>query len=123
MDSFTCGIEVREHEDARVTVLAVQEDQLNYPASVGARDTIMGIYRQRAEQNSDRFALDLSEAGAIDSSGWAALIAVRKALRDRDTQFVLVGASPLISRLLETMRLDQVFDVYPDIDAAVTAMS
>ncbi len=123
MGSFTQGIEVREHEDARVTVLAVHGDQLNYPASKGARDAFMDICRKRAEQNSDRFALDLSGAGAIDSTGWSALIAVHKALRDRDAQFVLAGASPSITRVVAVMKLDRVFDVYPDIDAAVIAMS
>ena len=50
-------------------------------------------------------------------------VAVHKALRDRDAQFVLAGASPSITRVVAVMKLDRVFDVYPDIDAAVIAMS
>ena len=65
--------------------------------------------------------VDLSAVTYIDSSGIAALVEGLQNARSDGKSFALVNTSPPALAVLELARLDQVFELHPDFDAAVAS--
>jgi anti-sigma B factor antagonist len=74
-----------------------------------------------AEKKPERIVIDLAQATYIDSAGLAALILAMQEVEAYGGKFFLAGLHETISSILETSRLDQIFQIYPDVDAALTA--
>lgn len=65
--------------------------------------------------------VDLSAVTYIDSSGIASLVEALQRATSRGTSLSLVAVSPQAHRVFELARLDKVFAIHPDIDAALAA--
>ena len=65
--------------------------------------------------------VDLSAVTYIDSSGIASLVEALQWARRRGSDLSLVAVSPQALRVFELARLDKVFSIHPDIDAALAA--
>ena len=63
--------------------------------------------------------LDLSDTDFVDSSGLSVLVAVLKAVRKVGGEVVLLNLSEGVRTLIELTRMNEVFDIYADRDAAV----
>ena len=62
--------------------------------------------------------VELSQVSYIDSSGIAALVEGLQNARSKGQQFGLVGVSKAVMAVLQLARLDRVFPIFPDLDAA-----
>jgi anti-sigma B factor antagonist len=69
----------------------------------------------------DRVGVDLSGVSYIDSSGIAALVEGFQSARARGQRFALIAISASVKSVLELARLDRVFPIYADLDAARAA--
>jgi anti-sigma B factor antagonist len=67
---------------------------------------------------SAKVGVELSQVSYIDSSGIAALVEGFQAARGKGQQFGLIAASKSVMAVLQLARLDRVFPLFPDIDAA-----
>jgi anti-sigma B factor antagonist len=67
--------------------------------------------------------VDLAQVTYIDSSGIASLVEALQNAGKGGTQLVLVAISQQARRVFELARLDKVFAIHPDIDAALAAAS
>ncbi|WJW74628.1 STAS domain-containing protein [Thiohalobacter sp. IOR34] len=65
--------------------------------------------------------VDLSAVEYIDSSGVASLVEGLQMARDKGLQFGLLGVSNTALNVLRLARLDQVFSLYPDLEACPAA--
>ncbi len=65
--------------------------------------------------------VDLSRVSYIDSSGIASLVEALQSAGKSGTALGLVAISPTALRVFELARLDKVFTIYPDLDAALAA--
>jgi anti-anti-sigma factor len=65
--------------------------------------------------------IDLSGATYIDSAGLAALILAMQAVEAYGGRFLLAGVHQTMRSIFETSRLDQIFEIFPDVDAALGA--
>ena len=65
-----------------------------------------------------KVGVELSEVSYIDSSGIAALVEGLQNARSKGQQFGLVGVSTSVMAVLQLARLDRVFPIFPDLDAA-----
>lgn len=65
--------------------------------------------------------VDLTDVGFLDSTGLGALVAVRTAAGEKGAALPLVCTSDRIMKLFTITGLDGVFDIYPDLDAAIAA--
>lgn len=63
--------------------------------------------------------VDLTDAGFLDSTGIAALVATRRRLQQRKAELGLVAGRGAPLRLLKMVGLDQVVRVWPTLDAAL----
>jgi anti-sigma B factor antagonist len=73
------------------------------------------------EKQPERIVIDLSRATYIDSSGLAALILAMQKVEAYGGRFFLTGLHETIRSIFESSRLDQIFQIFPDVDAALAA--
>ena len=73
------------------------------------------------EKKPERIVIDLSGATYIDSAGLAALILAMQTVEAYGGRFFLTGVDETMRSIFETSRLDQIFQIFPDMDAALAA--
>ena len=73
-------------------------------------------------QKSPRLVVDLSKVTYIDSSGLAVLIEGMQNVEAYGGKFILAGIQENVKPIFEIARLDQVFIIFPHVDAALAAI-
>ena len=73
------------------------------------------------EQKPARLVVDLSAVSYIDSSGLAVLIEGMQNVEAYGGKFFLAGLQEGVRPIFEIARLDQVFLIFPHVDAALGA--
>jgi anti-sigma B factor antagonist len=68
-----------------------------------------------------RIVVDLSRVNYVDSSGLAVLVEAMQNVEEYGGKFALAGLQENVRSIFETARLDQVFLIYPHVDAALAA--
>ena len=106
-------IEVETNGDAMV--LTVTEPRINAAGAVAFKDLV----REATMGHEGRVILDVSGVEFLDSSGLGALVAVMKLLPRR--QLELAGAGPLVTKVLTLTKMDRVFVLHADRDAALAS--
>ena len=71
------------------------------------------------EQKPERLVVDLSKVSYIDSSGLAVLIEGMQNVEAYGGKFMLAGLQENVRPIFEIARLDQVFIIFPHVDAAL----
>jgi len=74
-----------------------------------------------AEKKPERIVIDLSDATYIDSSGLAALILTMQTVEAYGGRFFLSGLQATMFSIFQSSRLDEVFRILPNVDAALAA--
>ena len=69
-----------------------------------------------------RIVVDLSRVNYVDSSGLAVLVEAMQNVEEYGGKFALAGLQESVRSIFETARLDQVFLIYPHVDAALAAI-
>jgi anti-sigma B factor antagonist len=73
-------------------------------------------------QKPPRLVVDLSNVTYIDSSGLAVLIEGMQNVEAYGGKFILAGIQENVKPIFEIARLDQVFLIFPHVDAALAAI-
>lgn len=73
------------------------------------------------EEKPKTLVVDLSEVSYIDSSGLAILIEGMQSVEAYGGKFALAGLQENVRPIFEIARLDQVFRIFPDVEAALAA--
>jgi anti-sigma B factor antagonist len=71
------------------------------------------------EKKPERLVVDLSGVTYIDSAGLAALIQAMQRVEGYGGKFLLAGLQETVRSIFEISRLDQVFQIFSDADAAL----
>ena len=71
------------------------------------------------EKKPRRLVVDLSDVTYIDSAGLAALIEAMQKVEGYGGKFLLAGLQETVRSIFEISRLDQVFQIFPDVHAAL----
>jgi anti-sigma B factor antagonist len=77
--------------------------------------------RTMIEQRPNQIVVDLTKVTYLDSSGLAVLIEGMQNVQKYGGRFGLAGVQDDVKHVFDIARLDQVFEIYPDVDAALTA--
>lgn len=96
------------------TLVTCLDDRLDAVIAVQFKDT----FRELCHDLPSRCILDMSQVQFMDSSGLGAVVAVYKML-GQDAALDLVGLTPPVDRVMRLTRMDSVFAIYPDLDAAL----
>ena len=100
----------------RSNVLSLKDEiDLHVPPSVTAS------LNEMIKKKPERLVVDLSGVPYIDSAGLAALIGAMQEVEGYSGKFLLAGLQETVRAVLESSRLDQVFQIFPDADAALAA--
>lgn len=75
------------------------------------------------DEGDANLIIDLDHLTFMDSSGFAVLVSAYKSLRAREGRLALSNASPEIMSLIELTRLNEILEIYPDTQSAITALS
>src|SRR5438477_12850440 len=103
----------RQH---RPNVLPLEGD-IDLHVSPGVTESLNAMIKKRPE----RIVIDLSRATYIDSAGMAALILAMQEVEAYGGKFFLSGLQETLRLIFETSRLDGIFPIFPDVDAALAA--
>jgi anti-anti-sigma factor len=94
------------------------------PLTLGSEaDSFAVAVKDLLAQEERHILCHLGDVERIDSSGIAALIAVREAVASASGRLVLVSPSARVQSILETMRLFPLFEIANDKDAAARALA
>ncbi len=81
--------------------------------------TVTASLNEMIDKKPQRLVVDLSEVSYIDSAGLAALIEAMQKVEGYGGKFMLAGLQETLRSIFEISRLDQVFQIFPDTDAAL----
>src|SRR5438105_7564267 len=73
------------------------------------------------EKKPERLVVDLTDVTYIDSAGLAALIEAMQKVEAYGGKFLLAGLQETVRSIFEISRLDQVFQIFTDAEAAFAA--
>ncbi len=76
---------------------------------------------QMTQKKLDPVVVDLTRVTYIDSSGLAVLIEGMQSVEEYGGKFALAALQENVRSIFEIARLDQVFRIFPDVDAALSA--
>src|SRR5881398_3342001 len=82
--------------------------------------SITASLNELIDKKPERLVVDLSDVTYIDSAGLAALIQAMQKVEGYGGKFVLSGLQETVRSIFEISRLDQVFQIFPDANAALT---
>jgi anti-sigma B factor antagonist len=98
----------------RPNVLPLEGD-IDLHVSPAVTESLNAMIKKKPE----RIVIDLSRATYIDSAGVAALILAMQEVEGYGGKFFLSGLQETIRSIFEISRLDRVFRILPDVDAAL----
>ncbi|HKB79121.1 MAG TPA: STAS domain-containing protein [Thermoanaerobaculia bacterium] len=104
-------------DDGRVTVLSAEGDLILGPPETAFKRKIDELL----EQGRVQLLVDLSAVRYVDSSGLGALVYALTETQNEGGQTKLLNAGPRIVKLLEITKLNSIFEIYDDREAAVSS--
>jgi anti-sigma B factor antagonist len=110
-------MELETREDGDITILTVTGDLVIGEAESTFKKTVM----QLLEEGRVNLLVDLSAVGFLDSSGLGALVRALTQSQKEGGQTKLLNAGPQIRKLLQMTKLDSVFEIHDDMEAAVSS--
>jgi anti-sigma B factor antagonist len=110
------GLNVRTETRGGALVVAPAGD-IDLTASPQLREEL----RKAQVGRPVRLVVDLAGVPYMDSSGVATLVQALQVARRNSTKMVLCGLTDRVRSIFEIARLDTVFTIVTDMDAAITA--
>lgn len=96
----------------------VDSDRIDAASAIQFKDS----FRQAVHDVEGRIILDLANVDFIDSSGLGAVVTAMKLL-GAGRRLELSGLTPTVQKVFRLTRMDSVFAIHPDADAALAAGS
>jgi anti-sigma B factor antagonist len=93
------------------------EGDINLHVSPAVRESLNAMIKKKPE----RIVIDLRHATFIDSAGLAALILAMQEVEAYGGKFFLSGLQETLSLIFETSRLERIFRIFENVDAALAA--
>ena len=111
-------MELTEREQDGVTIVTIDGEldaDANHQLTPFLDDLLAGGRRN--------FVVDLEHVGFVDSLGLAELVRLLKHVRTGSGGVYLASMQPVVEKVMEMTQLDHVFDLHPDVEAAVQAFN
>ena len=77
--------------------------------------------RAMTAKKPEVLVVDLGKVTYLDSSGLAALIDAMQNVQEYGGRFAVAQVQETVQHIFEIARLDQVFQIFPDVDSALAA--
>jgi len=109
-------MQINEQEVSGVFVYNVVGD-IDINSAPEMKKTFDAVTKDKKEQ----ILIDLKEVEYVDSSGLATLVEVLKNVRVYSGKFKIASLTTKVKGLFEITKLDKLFDIYADADAALAS--
>jgi anti-sigma B factor antagonist len=110
-------MELTSRADGDITILTVNGDLVIGEPETTFKKTVT----QLLEEGRVNLLVDLSNVGFLDSSGLGALVRALTQSQKEGGQTKLLNAGPQVRKLLQMTKLDSVFELHSDLEAAVSS--
>jgi anti-sigma B factor antagonist len=113
----------RNASDLAVSVETLPEGEVVIPAGdvdLSGSPVLRNELRKVQQKRPKRIIVDLARVGYMDSTGLATLVEAMQQGRKFGTRIVLCSLSDRVRSIIEIARLDSVFVLAPDRQAALT---
>ncbi len=110
-------MELTTSVDGDITILTVTGDLVIGEPETTFKKAVTALL----EQGRVNFLVDLSGVGFLDSSGLGALVRALTMAQKEGGQTKLLNAGPQVRKLLQMTKLDSVFEIHSDLEAAVSS--
>jgi anti-sigma B factor antagonist len=110
-------MELKTSEDGDITILTVVGDLVIGEAETTFKKTVTRLL----EEGRVNLLVDMAGVGFLDSSGLGALVRALTLAQKEGGQAKLVHAGPQVLKLLQMTKLDSVFEIHEDLEAAVSS--
>jgi anti-sigma B factor antagonist len=90
------------------------EGEIDLHVSPSVTAALNGMITKKPKQ----LVVDLSRVTYIDSAGLAAFIGAMQEVEAYGGKFALAGLQETVRSIFEISRLDQIFQIFPDVDTA-----
>ena len=77
--------------------------------------------RTMTAKKPKQVVIDLTKVTYLDSSGLAVLIEGMQSVQEYGGNFAVAGVQESVQHILDIARLDQFFQIFPDVDSALAA--
>lgn len=111
MNDQPIAVNVEKRNDA---VIVSPDGDIDLHRSPALRDHI----RRAVDGRPKRLIVDLQRVPYMDSSGLATLVEAMQLTRRQSTSLVICGLQPRVKSIFEIARLESVFTIAADVDAA-----
>ncbi|MDJ0638584.1 MAG: STAS domain-containing protein [Paracoccaceae bacterium] len=98
-----------------ILIITVQDRRIDAAVAVRFKNRMMEL---ADAQSTGRVVLDLGNVDFLDSSGLGAVVGAMKQL-GRDRKLDLASLTPTVEKVFRITRMDRVFRIFPDANAAV----
>lgn len=102
-----------------INILSIGDERIDAHNSNELKEYLL----QMIERGEKRIIVQLQHVRFIDSSGLGALLSGHKNMAVRAGQFALTNIQPQVLSMFELTRLNRVFEIYTNIDEALTNQS
>ncbi len=99
-----------------VQVILVEDRRIDASVAIQFKDRM----RELTAMAPGRVVLDLHRVNFVDSSGLGAIVAAMKQL-DAGQKLDLAGLTPGVDKVFRLTRMDSIFAIHGDVDAALSA--
>jgi len=110
-------MDLTSREDGDITILTVTGDLVIGEPETTFKRTVTELL----EEGRVNLLVDLSAVGFLDSSGLGALVRALTQSQKEGGQTKLLNAGPQVRKLLQMTKLDSVFEIHDDMEAAVSS--
>ena len=110
-------MDLKTREDGDVTILTVVGDLVIGEPETTFKKTVTRLL----EEGKIHLLVDLEAVGFLDSSGLGALVRALTLAQKEGGQAKLLHAGPQVRKLLQMTKLDSVFEIHEDLEAAVSS--
>ena len=86
-----------------------------------ASDVKAQAFRQLDARSN--LVLDLGNLEFVDSAGLGVLVGIYKRVKQRGCRVAVARTRPYVARVMKVIKLDRVFESFPDVPAAVEELS
>ena len=104
-----------KHETFESGVLVHLQGEIEFSKAPALRNNLIALLKQ---EKPKQLIIDLSMVPYMDSSGIATIVEVLQWQRREGNTLVLIGLQDKVHSMLEITRLDQLFTIADDLDAA-----
>jgi anti-sigma B factor antagonist len=107
-------MQMKSTETGDVLVVTVLDSRIDAAVAVRFKNRMLDL----TTTPSERVVLDLSHVEFLDSSGLGAVVGSMKQL-GRARRLDLAGLTPTVEKVFRITRMDRVFRIFPDTEAAI----